>query len=163
MKAQRLIRPYLDGQLSDRELEEFLDHVEYCPDCRDELGIYFSIYETLGDETDDRDYDFVRKLYDRIGGSRRYLNRRHAYRRVFLACVILAEAFFLAGVSGLVRVRIGEIQSRIEAEAGKETESETEVTAAVMKPAGQADRQGKDTPAETVGPAGRQISGETYE
>ena len=33
VRAQKLIRPYLDGKLSDRELEEFLDHVESCPAC----------------------------------------------------------------------------------------------------------------------------------
>ncbi len=45
VRAQKLIRPYLDGKLSDRELEEFLDHVETCPACHDELEIYFSIYQ----------------------------------------------------------------------------------------------------------------------
>lgn len=82
MKAQKLIRPYLEGQISDRELEEFLDHVENCPECHDDLEIYFSIYETLGDDSDDRNYDFKRKLAQKIAASRRYLSRRHAYRKI---------------------------------------------------------------------------------
>ena len=41
IEAQQLIKPYLKKELSDRELERFLDHVENCPECYDELGNLF--------------------------------------------------------------------------------------------------------------------------
>ena len=41
-EAQRLVMPYIQDELTDRELEEFLEHVETCPACQEELEIYTS-------------------------------------------------------------------------------------------------------------------------
>ena len=70
VRAQQLIRPYLEGYLSDRELEEFLDHVQGCPDCFGELEIYFSIYRTLSNVDEKGDYNYARKLRTRLQHSR---------------------------------------------------------------------------------------------
>ena len=96
VRAQKLIRPYLDGKLSDRELEEFLDHVDSCPACHDELEIYFSIYQTLGEETDDGDYNFTRKLDEKLQRSEQYLTRRHIFRSMKIVLIVCAELFFIA-------------------------------------------------------------------
>ena len=114
VRAQKLIRPYLDGKLSDRELEEFLDHVESCPACHDELEIYFSIYQTLGEETDDGDYNFTRKLDEKLQRSEQYLTRRHIFRSMKIVLIVCAELFFIAAFSGLVTRELGEVQSTIE-------------------------------------------------
>lgn len=53
LEAQRLIRPFLYRKLSGRLTERFLDHVEHCPDCMEELGIYHTIMVALN-ENDDR-------------------------------------------------------------------------------------------------------------
>ena len=37
-EAQRLVMPYIQDELTDRELEEFLEHVETCPACQEEIG-----------------------------------------------------------------------------------------------------------------------------
>ena len=42
-EAQRLVMPYTQDELTDRELEEFLEHVETCPACQEELEIYFMV------------------------------------------------------------------------------------------------------------------------
>lgn len=36
-EARRLITAYVKKELPDRELEQFLYHVEHCSDCMDEL------------------------------------------------------------------------------------------------------------------------------
>ena len=41
--AQRLVTPYINGSITDQELEEFLKHIDSCPDCREELEIYFTV------------------------------------------------------------------------------------------------------------------------
>lgn len=54
-ETEQLIMPYINGQLTDRELEAFLNHVKNCPECREELEIYFTV-------------DFgIRQLDDDIG------------------------------------------------------------------------------------------------
>ena len=42
-EAQRLVMPYIQDDLTPEELEGFLEHVESCPDCREELEIYFTV------------------------------------------------------------------------------------------------------------------------
>lgn len=42
-EAERLVIPYINGQLTDEELEEFLEHTKSCADCMEELEIYFTI------------------------------------------------------------------------------------------------------------------------
>ena len=98
IEAQQLVKPYLKKQLSDRELERFLDHVDGCPDCYDELEIYFIIYEALEDIEDTQKTEkdnFDEELKQNIRNSRRYLHVRKAYRLFRLAAIILAELLLL--------------------------------------------------------------------
>lgn len=94
IEAQQLVKPYIEGQLSDKQLEQFLEHVEQCPECYEELEIYFSIYETLessGENSAEENYDFEGKLMQNMKNSRRYLHFRKAYRFFRFAVVLLAE------------------------------------------------------------------------
>lgn len=101
IEAQQLVKPYIEGQLSDKQLEQFLDHVEHCPECYEELEIYFSIYETLGNTEKNQDeevYDFEGKLKQDIKNSRRYLHLSKAYRLFRLAVVMLAELLLVCTI-----------------------------------------------------------------
>lgn len=42
-EAQRLIMPYINGTITDEELAEFLKHIDSCPECREELEIYYTV------------------------------------------------------------------------------------------------------------------------
>lgn len=126
MKVQTLIGPYLEGQLSDRELSAFLDHVEKCPQCRDELEIYFAIYRTLGGK-DDGDYNFTKKLDASLLRSREYLKRRRREKFLKIAVITAAEGFFLFGASGLVREGIDDWKRNAAVSDQTESEAETEV------------------------------------
>ena len=42
-EALTRISAYIDNTLSGRELEEFIEHVEHCPECYDELETYYTI------------------------------------------------------------------------------------------------------------------------
>ena len=47
-EAERLVMPYINGSITDEELEEFLNHIEHCENCREELEIYFTVDEGTG-------------------------------------------------------------------------------------------------------------------
>ena len=101
IEAQQLVKPYIKKQLSDRELECFLEHVENCPECYDELEIYFTIYETMEDSTDERGrdkYNFKEKLQQDMKNARRYLYLRKAYRFFRFAVILLAEFLLVCTV-----------------------------------------------------------------
>lgn len=100
--AQQLIRAYLDGYLSDRELEDFLNHVQTCPDCFDELEVYYSIYRTLNDVDEKGDYNFKNKLRRKLEGSRAYLRRRNQSKAFKVALIFTAEFALAAAWWGIV-------------------------------------------------------------
>ena len=91
VRAQQLVKPYLDGLLSDRELEEFLDHMQNCQDCFDELEVYFSIYRTLDNVDEKGDYNFTKKLHAKLEDSRMYLRRRYQGKAVRALVILVAE------------------------------------------------------------------------
>ena len=128
VKAQQLIRPYLDGVLSDRELEEFLDHVKDCHTCFGELELYFSIYRTLNNTDEKGDYNYTHKLRAKLRKSREYLHARQRNRVIKAGVILAAEACIVASFYALFRMPGGyidrhrtEIIPVIETEASKET------------------------------------------
>ena len=50
LEAQRLMRLYTEGTLPDRVTEEFLDHIETCRDCHEELELYLLVHQALDDK-----------------------------------------------------------------------------------------------------------------
>ena len=100
--SQQMVRAYLNGYLSDRELEDFLNHVQTCPDCFDELEVYFSIYRTLNDVDEKGDYNFKKKLRRKLEGSRAYLRRRNQSKAFKAALILTAEFALVAALWGIV-------------------------------------------------------------
>lgn len=115
IEAQKLVKPYLEKELSDKQLEQFLDHVESCEECYDELEIYFFIYETLGgaalEDPEAEEYDFKKKLKKDIKNSRRYLRVRKTYRLFRCAVIVLAELLLIGAVITGIELR-GEMGSQ---------------------------------------------------
>ncbi len=105
IRAQQLIKGYMEGQLSDRDLEAFLDHVAGCRKCYDELEIYFSVYHLIDDRKDDGNYNFIEKLNLRLEKSRDYLRRRLYYKIFRVVLVVLAELVLMMSVIGAYTYR----------------------------------------------------------
>ena len=42
-EAERLVIPYIHHQLDDDTMSEFLEHIEVCPNCKEELEIYYTV------------------------------------------------------------------------------------------------------------------------
>ncbi len=43
-EAEKMVMPYIDNQLSETELEAFVQHVEQCTSCKEELEIYYTVF-----------------------------------------------------------------------------------------------------------------------
>jgi hypothetical protein len=43
-EAEKMVMPYIDNELNEAELEAFIQHVELCPACREELEIYYTVF-----------------------------------------------------------------------------------------------------------------------
>ena len=82
-QAETLVARYINHTLSTDELEEFLDHIETCPSCYDELETYFIVHEAmqqLDEEEDGTVLDFKKLLEQEIRRSRRSIRQTRGIR-----------------------------------------------------------------------------------
>lgn len=87
-QASMCIKPFIKGKIDDEQLEGFLQHVEGCKDCYEELDIMYIVSEGLQGLHSDTcaSFDFTGMLAGRIEQGKRYLQYiRH--RRTFLFLV----------------------------------------------------------------------------
>lgn len=42
-EAESLVMPYIRKELPDDKMEEFLEHIETCENCKEELEIYYTV------------------------------------------------------------------------------------------------------------------------
>ena len=79
--AEGMVSSYIKHDLPLNELEEFLDHVQNCSSCYDELETYFIVHEVtqqLDDDSSDSVLDFKKLLEQDIRKSRRYIRKKKA-------------------------------------------------------------------------------------
>ena len=97
-EAQRLIKDYLNDELEGRQAESFLDHMDECEECKEELCIQYLVMEGRIRLEDGNSFDLNKELENKIFGSRKKLKRRKIgtwviYILEFMA--ILAVLFIL--------------------------------------------------------------------
>lgn len=86
-EAQALINKYVHNELDLKSLEEFLLHVELCPDCMEELEVYYIVFQGFRRLDEDENIavnyhdEFIHTLTaneDKI----RHVRNVHIFRRV---------------------------------------------------------------------------------
>lgn len=78
MEAEKMVIPYINDQLTLPELEEFMEHIKTCENCREELEIYYTVdvgIKKLDEDSGTYDIagDLKRKLEESKGVLRRLL------------------------------------------------------------------------------------------
>ena len=72
-EAEKLVVPYIKDELSPMELEEFIDHIKNCPNCREELEIHYMVDVGLKKlDQADGTYDIKASLKNAAGESYDY-------------------------------------------------------------------------------------------
>jgi hypothetical protein len=74
-EATRCIKPFIEGKIEKDELAGFLQHVEGCKDCYEELDIMYIVSEGLEGlhSASGASFDFTGMLAGRIAEGKRYL------------------------------------------------------------------------------------------
>ena len=76
--AESMVARYMNHTLKTDEMEEFLDHIEHCPSCYDELETYFivnKVTQQLDEQEDGSVLDFQKLLEQDIRRARRNTHR----------------------------------------------------------------------------------------
>lgn len=93
-KAQSLVTSYITRKLNDKDLEEFLEHVNTCDECYEELEIYYTVHytlERLDQDGADQGYNVKKALQNRLEESRFYIWRTRVSRIYRIGIMLLAE------------------------------------------------------------------------
>ncbi|MDO4321723.1 MAG: zf-HC2 domain-containing protein [Lachnospiraceae bacterium] len=100
MEARRMVTPFIKRELTDKESEQFLKHIEHCSDCMDELDIYFTVYKALDslDSGAHHESDFRKLMEEDIRSVKRGILRRRVFRIMRGVTLVLAELLLLLSV-----------------------------------------------------------------
>ena len=100
MEARRMVTPYVNRTLTDQETEIFLDHIEHCSDCMEELDIYFTLYKAMDslDSGSHQEYNFKKMLEDDIQTARRAIFTHKLTRIIRMGIIFAAEVLLILSV-----------------------------------------------------------------
>lgn len=104
-----MVVPFVKKELSERDTEAFLAHIETCEDCMDELDIYFIAYHALNamDQGTHHEYDFKKMLDEEIRFARRNIIRHKIAKVSHIILILLAEVMLAFSLITGVRMKQG--------------------------------------------------------
>ena len=106
-----MIPDYLEGRLSGRQLEHFLDHIRQCPDCYEELETNYMVKKTVryldeGNAGADS-FDFVPMLEKDMDDQEENIRRKktiHSLQLVILSFTLLLLLLLALDLAGIFTV-----------------------------------------------------------
>ena len=104
-EAQSLIIPFIEGKLNDEQNMVFIDHVEHCSDCYDELEVYFIAISGIR-QLDGDSADYIQGISDFKGALKNYIDykkntvNKHRSRHRKYRIIITTTAFLIAVITG---------------------------------------------------------------
>lgn len=99
-EARRMVAAYVNKELSVKDMEAFLDHIEHCSDCMDELDVYFTVYRALNslDDGEHQELNFKKMLEEDIRMERKAIFRKKTISLVRMVLLFAAELLLLLSV-----------------------------------------------------------------
>ena len=102
---EQAIQLYIDDKLTGRSLSDFLEHIEGCHSCYEEMEINFLIKEALLRLEDGTSFDLRKELLQKLAVSKRCLEiHRHliAFRQLISIVAYFSLLFGFISVSALL-------------------------------------------------------------
>ena len=99
--AEGMVNKYIDHTLPLNDLEDFLEHIEKCSSCYDELATYFIVHKAmqqLDEESRDSSLDLRELLEEDIRKSKHYILKMR-FRRALSGMGFCA---LIAGLGGFL-------------------------------------------------------------
>lgn len=97
-RIEEMIPRYLEGSLSEGELSDFLQHMNHCRSCYEELETMYMLDRTLrylDEDADSSSLQFAQQLRREMQRSRRELRFARIWRRVMRLVMVIAIALAL--------------------------------------------------------------------
>ena len=102
-QMEKLIPQFLDDDLDNQDLSVFLDHIDNCPECKEELTIQFLVRVGMQRLEDGNTFNLARELERELADAKRKMHRRKtlvlisyvleiSVAALFALCILLAIA-----------------------------------------------------------------------
>ena len=91
---EKLIPQFLDDDLDNQDLSDFLDHVDNCPECKEELTIQFLVRVGMQRLEDGNTFNLVRELDRELTEAKRKMHRRKTLVLISYILEITVAALF---------------------------------------------------------------------
>ena len=102
-EAEQMVMPYITDELTDKELAEFLEHIESCASCYEELEIYYTLYAGLSQlDGENESVDMRNLMRDALHAS----HLRVRGRRTFNVYYVLSQALALLALAVMIVMEI---------------------------------------------------------
>ena len=92
--AEGMVNKYINHTLSVNDLEEFLEHIENCSSCYDELATYFIVHKAM-EQLDEKQEDSVLDLRELLVADVRKSRAVAAVAVCALIAVLVVFLFFV--------------------------------------------------------------------
>jgi hypothetical protein len=99
--ADRVIALFLNDDLDNRELADFLNHIDNCPECREELTIQFLVKEGMQRLESGNTFNLKLELELLLKDAKRRLKMRKSlvYASLLLELAVLAMAILTVALA----------------------------------------------------------------
>lgn len=101
LEAQSKMMDFVRDELDDDETEAFLEHVETCRECSEELQISYCVYEGIKmlDEDNLDSLNIQRALDSYIKHKKERLHRKHRRKKILFICVVVLGIVLLGALA----------------------------------------------------------------
>lgn len=105
------IDKFLKKEMHGRELEEFLDHVESCPECYEELETYYTVDRTLHylDKNIEGSYNIPMTMKRDMRGARKRVLRLRMMRRFLFSLLVIMGTVWVIVAIRYLELPVGEL------------------------------------------------------
>ncbi|MBD5491821.1 MAG: zf-HC2 domain-containing protein [Lachnospiraceae bacterium] len=97
-EAEKKIPLFLDDDLDGRELAEFVEHIEDCPDCKEELSIQFLVTEGMDQLEQGNNFNLQKALLLMLGDAEDKVRINRILRNILLCLEIAVAAMIIIAV-----------------------------------------------------------------
>ncbi len=102
IEAQKLIPEFLDDDLDNRDLSDFLGHIDSCPECKEELTIQFLVKVGMQRLEDGNTFNLSRELDNLLAESKKKLSARRSLVFLSYGLEIAVAALFAVTILLLI-------------------------------------------------------------
>lgn len=97
-EAEKKIPLFLDDELDGIDLAEFVEHIEDCPECKEELSIQFLVTEGMEQLEQGNNFNLQKALLFKLGDADDKVRINRILRNILLCLEIAVAAMIIIAV-----------------------------------------------------------------